>query len=160
MDVKRYYDDFEVGDSGVSRSGRTVTETDIFRAVGYGAGGRVHVDREYVAETEFDDLLVQNTVLIVVSSALWDNIPGWEYEAPIAYGRDDVRFVAPAYPGDTLHLEAEVVDKQIREKDLKADRSRGLITIQEELRNQNDDLVMVNDHLSLLPFSPEFSPEV
>lgn len=159
MDVKRYYDDFEVGDSGTSRGGRTVTETDIFRAVGYGAGGRVHVDREYVADSEFDDLLVQNTVLITVASALWDDVPGWEYEAPVAYGRDGVRFVTPAYPGDTLHLDAEVVDTRIRDEDVAAGRDRGLITIREELRNQEDALVMVNEHLSLLPFSPGFSPE-
>lgn len=159
MNVKRYYDDFKIGDSGTSRSGRTVTETDIFRAVGYGTGGRVHTDRQYIADTEFDDLLVQNTVLLVLSSALWDDIPGWDYEAPIAYGRDAMRFVTPAYPGDTLHLDAEVVDARIREADLEAGRDRGLITIHEELRNHDDDVVMVNDHLSLLPFSPAFSPE-
>lgn len=77
----------------------------------------------------------------------------------MAYGRDDMRFANPAYSGDTLHLEAEVVDKRIREKDLEAGRDRGLITIREELRNQDGDLVMINDHYSLLPFSPDVSPE-
>ncbi|WP_178915911.1 MaoC/PaaZ C-terminal domain-containing protein [Natronomonas gomsonensis] len=159
MELKRYFDDFEIGDSSRSNGGRTVTETDIFRAVGYGAGERMHVDREHVETTEFDDLLVQNTVLIVISSALWGDVPGWDYETPVAYGRDGMRFVNPAYPGDTLHLEVEVVDKRIREKDREAGRRRGLITINEELRNQDGDLVMVNDHHSLVPFSPDFDPE-
>lgn len=159
MEVKRYYDDFEVGDEGTSKSGRTVTETDIFRAAGYGTSQPVHVDREFIEDSEFDDLLVQNTVLIVISNALWGDIPGWDYESPVAYGRDDMRFVNPAYPGDTLRLEAEVVDKRIRQKDLDAGRDRGLVTIREELRNQDDDLVMINDHHSLLPFSPGFLPE-
>lgn len=159
MELKRYFDDFEIGDSGRSSGGRTVTETDIFRAVGYGAGERMHVDREHVETTEFDDLLVQNTVLVVISSALWGDVPGWDYETPVAYGRDGMRFVNPAYPGDTLHLGVEVVDKRIREKDREAGRRRGLITITEELRNQNDELVMVNDHHSLVPFSPELDPE-
>lgn len=159
MTVKRYFDDFEVGDSGESRHGRTVTETDIFRSVGYGTSSPVHVDREYIDKTEFDDLLVQNTVLITVSSGLWEDISGWEFESPVAYGRDGMRFVTPAYPGDTLRLEAEVVDKRIRNKDREANQQRGLITINEKLRNQNDELVMVNDHLSLLPFSPKFTPD-
>jgi len=158
MEIKQYFDDFEVGDTASSNGGRTVTETDIFRTAGYEYGGRVHVDREYIEGSEFEDLLVQNTVLITISSALWDNLPGWEYEAPVAYGRDDMRFVTPAYPGDTLFLEAEVADKRIRDKDLDVGRDRGLITIHEELLNQDDDVVMVNDHLSLLPFSPGFSP--
>lgn len=159
MELKRYFDDFEIGDTATSQAGRTVTETDIFRTAGYRHGGQVHVDREYIKDSEFDDLLVQNTILISISSALWNDLPGWEYEAPVAYGRDDMRFVNPAYPGDTLYLEAEVIEKRIREKDLEAGRDRGLITVHEELINQNDELVMVNDHLSLLPFSPEFEPD-
>lgn len=159
MELKRYFDDFEIGDTATSQGGRTVTETDIFRTAGYGYGGRVHVDREYIDDSEFDDLLVQNTVLISISSALWNHLPGWEYEAPVAYGRDDMRFITPAYPGDTLHLEAEVIEKRIREKDLEVGRDRGLITVHEELINQRDELVMVNDHLSLVPFSPDFDPD-
>lgn len=160
MQTKRYFDDFELGDEATSDGGRTVTETDIFRTVGYEYGGQVHVDREFIRDSEFDDLLVQNTVLITISSALWDNLPGWEYKAPVAYGRDNMRFVNPAYPGDTLYLEAKVSDKRVREDDIEAGRDRGLITIHEELVNQDDDLVMVNDHHSLLLFSPEFSPEI
>lgn len=135
-----------------------MTETDIFRTAGYEYGGQVHVDREFIEESEFDDLLVQNTVLISISSALWDDLPGREYEAPVAYGRDDMRFVMPASPGDTLYLKAEVTDKRVREKDLDAGRDRSLITVHEELINQDDELEMVNDYLSLLPFSPSFSP--
>lgn len=158
MELKRYFDDFEIGDTATS-PGRTVTETDVFRAAGYGYGGRVHVDREYMKETEWGDILVQNTVVISISSALWSALPGWEYEAPVAYGRDDMRFVSGVFPGDTLHLEAEVVEKRIRRKDLDAGRDRGIITVREEIRNQDGELAMINDHLSLLPFSPDFSPE-
>ena len=154
METKRYFDDFEIGDRAES-PGRTVTESDIFRAVGFGYSARVHVDREFIKETEFEDLIVQNTVLISISNALWFELPGWEWENPVAYGRDDMRFVNPAYPGDTLSLVAEVTDKRIREKDETAGKRRGVITINEKLRNQHGDLVLVNDHLSLLPLSPD-----
>lgn len=158
MELKRYFDDFAVGDTATS-PGRTVTETDIYREAGYGYGGRSHFDREYMKDSEWGDVLVQNTVLIAISSALWHELPGWDYEVPIAYGRDDMRFTAGAFPGDTLHLDAEVVEKRIRRKDLDAGRDRGIINIREWLLNQDDELVMIDDHLSLLPFSPGFSPE-
>lgn len=154
MELKRYFGDFAVGDAAES-PGRTVTETDVFRAAGYGYGGRVHVDREYMRDTEFGDVIVQNTVLIAVSNALWHRLPGWEYEAPVAYGRDGMRFVNPAFPGDTLHLEAEVIDSRVREADREAGRRRGLITVHEELRTADDELVLVDDHLTLLPFAPD-----
>lgn len=35
-----------------------MTETDIFRAVGYGSSQPVHVDREFIEDSEFEDLLV------------------------------------------------------------------------------------------------------
>lgn len=155
METKQYLDDFEIGDTAES-PGRTVTESDIFRATGNGYSARVHVDREYVREeTEFEDLVVQNTVLIAISNALWFELDGWNCESPVAYGRDDMRFVTPAYPGDTLSLEAEVVDKRVREKDEERGLNRGVITIREELKKQTGDLVMVNDHLSLIAKSAD-----
>jgi acyl dehydratase len=154
MEIKRYLDDFEIGDRAES-PGRTVTESDIFRSVGSGYSARVHVDREFIRkETEFEDIIVQNTVLISISNSLWFELPGWEWETPVAYGRDNMRFVNPAYPGDTLSLVAEVTDKRIREKDKNAGTDRGVITINEKLVNQDGELVMINDHLSLLPVSP------
>lgn len=159
MELKRYYDDYDVGDTASSAAGRTVTETDIFRAAGYEYGGQVHVDKEYMKNTEFGDIIVQNTVLIMVTNALWQDLPGWEFEASVAYGRDNMRFVNPAYPGDTLYLEAEVVDTRIRENDREQGRDRGLLTINEKLLNQHGDLVLINDHLTLVKFSPDFSPD-
>ncbi|MFB6311492.1 MAG: MaoC/PaaZ C-terminal domain-containing protein [Salinirussus sp.] len=158
MEIKRYFDDFQIGDSQTS-DGRTLSEADIHRAAGYEYGGRVHVDREYMQDTEWGDLLVQNTVLITISSGLWNELSGWEYEASVAYGRDNMRFVTGAHPGDTVHLEAEVTDKRIRQKDLDRGRDRGIITVTEELLNQDGDLVMINDHHSMLPWTDDFDPE-
>lgn len=146
--IKRYLEDFEIGDSGVS-PGRTITETDLYRAAGYGGvGGELHYNKEYAANTRFGRRIVGNTLLIMISNRMWGAIPGWEFEVVAAYGRDNLRFTNPVFIDDTLHLEAEVVEKRDRSEE------DGIITVRERLMNQNDELTMIGDHLTLMKRAP------
>lgn len=146
--VKRYLEDFEIGDTGKS-PGRTITETDLYRAAGYGVGGEIHYNKEYAENTRFGGRIVGNSLLILISNRMWGAIPGWEYEIIAAYGRDNIRFTNPVFIDDTLHLEAEVIEKREREDD-----SEGIINIQEKLINQDGELTMIGDHLTLIKRRP------
>lgn len=142
--VKRYLEDFEIGDEATS-PGRTITETDVYRTIGFGVGGELHHNKEYAEnETPFEGRIVGNSLLILLSNYLWGALPGWEFAVVAAYGRDNIRFTAPVYIDDTVHLEAEVIDKRERDED------SGIITIHEELINQDGELTMVGDHLTLI----------
>jgi len=48
-----------------------------------------------------------------------------------------------------------VTETRVRKADREADGRRGLITVHEELRKPDGELVLVDDHLTLLPFAPD-----
>lgn len=142
--VKRYYEDFTVGDSAESPMGRTVSETDVYTQAGLaGSYNPIHTDSEYMAETDYGRRLVQNTLLITIASGLNRRLP-WEPELVAVYGREGIRYVAPVFIGDTLHLASEVVDKR------EQDEQCGIVAFEERLYNQDDDLVVTGKTLRLL----------
>lgn len=142
---KTHYEDFEVGDAASSPVSRTIGESDVYTQAGLsGSYNPLHVDREHMADTEFDGRLVQNTLLISVMEGLKRRLP-WEPATIAAYGRDNVRFTAPVYIDDTVSLESEIADKRERDDD------SGIVTFRETLTNQRDETVVVGDYLLLLP---------
>ena len=143
--TKQYYDDFDVGDSAESPMGRTISEADVYTQAGLsGSYNPLHTDREYMAASEFDGRLVQNTLLISVMEGLKRRL-SWKPKTIAAYGRDNVRFTSPVYIGDTVSLESEVTNKQLRDDD------SGIVTFTETLTDQDGETVVVGDYLLLLP---------
>lgn len=53
-------------------------------------------------------------------------------------GVDELRFVKPVFPGDTLRLRAEVVDR----RELKSRKDIAVVKMRSIVRNQHDDVVM------------------
>lgn len=140
---KQYFEDFEIGDTVESNVARTISESDLYTIAGLsGSYGELHTNKEYMKETEFGRPLVQNTLLIVIMEGLFKRVP-WEPAIIAAYGRDDLRFVNPVFVDDTVNLEMEVVDKQRRDQG-------GVITIQQRLFNQEDELVVKGNYLLLV----------
>lgn len=142
--AKRYYEDFESGDEAESPMGRTISEADVYTQAGLaGSYNPIHTDSEYMAETEYGRRLVQNTLLITVASGLNRRLP-WDPELIAVYGREDIRYPGPVYIGDTVRLESEVVDHRVRDDDT------GIVSFEESLRNQDDELVFTGTTLRLL----------
>lgn len=140
-----YYEDAEVGETATSR-GRTISETDVYTQAGLsGSYNRLHVNKEYMKGTEYGRPIVQNTLLITIMEGLNRRL-GWDWNTVAAYGRENMRFTAPVFVDDTVHLEGEIIDK--REKGDEA----GVVTISHELYNQDDDLVLVGDYLLLVEY--------
>lgn len=146
--AKRYYEEFTVGDSTESPMGRTISETDVYTQAGLaGSYNPIHTDGEYMAETEYGHRLVQNTLLLTITSGLNRRLP-WEPELIAVYGREEIRYVAPVFIGDTVHLESEVVDKRER------DEQRGIVSFEERLCKQDDELAVTGTTLRLLERTP------
>lgn len=142
--AKRYYEDFEPGDRAESPMGRTISESDVYTQAGLaGSYNPIHTDSEYMAGTDYGRRLVQNTLLITVTSGLNRRLP-WEPELIAVYGREDIRFVDPVFIGDTVRLESEVVDKRERDDDT------GVVSFEERLYKQDDTLAVTGTTLRLL----------
>jgi acyl dehydratase len=96
-----------------------------------------------MADSDYGARIVQNTLLMTVASGLRRRLP-WNPEIIAAYGRDNVRFTNPVFIDDTVRLEAEILGKQER------DANGGVVTIEEKLYNQTNDLVLTGETLLLV----------
>jgi 3-hydroxybutyryl-CoA dehydratase len=127
-----YFEDFRVGDRVVSPA-RTITEADIvlFAAL-TGDWHSVHTDAEYAKHTDFGERIAHGLLILAVSAGLMFRagdraVP----RSTIAlYGVEKARFIAPTKIGDTIHVEAEVVQVGV------IDEQRGLIAFSHRVINQ------------------------
>ena len=139
-----YFEDVSVGDTAATESGRTISEADVYTQSGLsGSYNPLHIDEEYMKETEYGRRIVQNTLLITVAEGLNRHL-GWDWNTVAAYGRENLRFTAPVFIGDTVSLAGEIVDKRERNEET------GVVTIGHELTNQDDEVVMVGEYLLLI----------
>lgn len=143
--LNRYFDEIKVGEKLVSR-GRTITETDIVQwCTLTGDMYILHTDAHYAQKSKFGKRIAPG--LLVQAYAAGLGVPP-DAPAIIAnYGTDALRFTAPTYIGDTLHLESEVLNK-----DVKREGIDGVIRLSWNMFNQNDVMVMSSDLQILMAF--------
>jgi acyl dehydratase len=106
-----YWDDFEVGQTIVSPS-RTITSTDIVNFAHLsGDFNDVHMNWEFARETPFGEPIAHAPLVYAVMGGL-------QYASGVNEGTlialvqvDRWRMLAPVKHGDTLHLEATVLEK-------------------------------------------------
>lgn len=135
--VKRYFEDFAIGDTTESKVGRTVSEHDVYTCAGLaGSYGELHTNREAMRETEYGDVLVQGVLLVVLMDGFGKRTE-WDPETVAFYGMDGVRFVNPVFIGDTLRMEAEVTGSEDR------GAGTGLVTMEEKLVKTDGTLACV-----------------
>ena len=135
-----YFDEFEIGQTFLHAIRRTVTEADnvLFSALTHNPAP-LHIDSEYMrTQSEFGRPLVNSffTLGLIVGISINDTTLG---TTVANLGMEDVRFPHPLFPGDTVHVETEVLAKR-------PSRSRpdnGILTLEHRGYNQDDVLVAV-----------------
>ncbi len=132
----KYYDDFEIGEEAVS-AGRTVTETDIVNFAGItGDWNELHTNKEYGAKTQFGQRIAHGALIFSIATGLSVRM-GQTADSIIAfYGLERLRFVKPTFIGDTIRVKQRVESKSVR------DEASGLVTMLNEVVNQNDQIVV------------------
>lgn len=132
MVIDKPFDSFEIGERFVSRA-RTITETDLVLFSAFtGDWYPLHTDTEYVKNTPFGQRIAHGMLVLSVATGLSRLEPGW---VVAFYGMDRVRFVKPTFIGDTIHVEAEVIDKQDKGP------MGGVVTFRQEIKKQTGDVV-------------------
>lgn len=134
----RWFEEFEVGQVIPHALTRTITEAD---NVGFTTmtlnPAPIHLDAHYAAsDTEFGRPLVNSllTLGLVVGISVHETTHGTTV-ANLGFG--EVTFPAPLFPGDTIHVETEV----LAVRGSKSRPEAGIVTFEHRAFDQDDTLV-------------------
>lgn len=142
MFLKKYFEEFEPGEQRATM-GRTITETDIVLHAGQsGDFFPHHMDEEWCKTQPFKKRIAHGTLIFTVGVGLTAQVIN---EVAMTYGYDRLRFTRPVYIGDTLTARVTIKNKADHKKP-----QYGLITELVEVFNQQQELVMVCEHLLLV----------
>ena len=141
-DQVAWWDDAIVGDKRVS-FGRTITETDMCILSGLmGSYVPLHNDAEFAKTTMFGQRVITGQMNLIVAAGLrtgmtWYNGDNFCGASMLAFlGFDKVKFPAPLFINDTIHLEVTVKEKRQTSKP-----DRGIITFVDEVVKQDGTVV-------------------
>ena len=146
----RYFEDFQEGER-FSSPGATLSEAQILDfSLSYDPQP-FHLDKEAAADFPYGGLIASGFQTLALGFRMF-------YQANVinacslgSPGMDEVRWLAPVRPGDTLHTEAEVVSK--RESRSRADR--GTLLMAYAIKNQSGEAVMTFTAIHILRKRPD-----
>jgi acyl dehydratase len=140
LQVDKFWNEIEVGEStGLSR-GRTVTETDVVQVMMLtGNWVEIHSNVEFAKDTPFGQRLVQGSLVLAMSQGLFTT--GRSVAA--FYGLDRLRFRKPVFIGDTIKVECVLLSKADK------DEQFGLATWEMRVSNQHGDVVQKAEYTFL-----------
>jgi len=132
----RYFEEFEVGETIVHDTRRTISESDNQRFCDLTMNQQpLHLDDSFAEESQFGQRLVNG--LYTMSLAVSFTIPETTDGTIVAnLGYDDVEHAKPVFHGDTIRAETTILNK--RET---SDGERGIVKMGVEVFNQDDELV-------------------
>lgn len=143
MNVKsQYFEDYNVGDTRETL-GRTITETDFVVHAGHtGDFFPHHMDAEWCKTQPFKRRIAHGTLIFSVS--IGQTASEINPEA-ISKGYDRLRFIKPVFIGDTIRTKVSISEKSDHKRP-----ELGQVIEHVEVLNQDDDVVLVCDHILLV----------
>ena len=134
---------FHVAVGDTTTFSKTVSESDVYMFAGItGDFSPNHVNQSYMEKSAWGKRMVHGALLIgfvsTVSTMAIAHTRDDPNETPVAVGFDKTRFLAPVFLGDTV-----TVSYCFADIDLERRRTRAEV----EVRNQQDELVAVTQHL-------------
>ncbi len=142
MSVKIYYEEFVLGDSRAT-TGRTITDADIVLHAGQsGDFYPHHMDEEWCKTQPFKRRIAHGTLIFSIGVGL---SAGLINEVAMTYGYEKLRFIRPVFINDTIKARVTIKDKRDHKKP-----GYGIVSEALEVFNQNEELVMVCEHLLLV----------
>jgi oxepin-CoA hydrolase/3-oxo-5,6-dehydrosuberyl-CoA semialdehyde dehydrogenase len=144
---RKTFDEIQVGDALVSPR-RTVTDADVVNFAGIsGDFFYAHMDDIAARESIFEKRVAHGYFVLSAAAGLFvDPAPG-----PVLanYGLENLRFVKPVYPGDTIQATLTCKQKTAKEN-REGQVPQGVVSWDVEVRNQTDELVAVYTILTLV----------
>ena len=144
-----YFEDFKVGQKFKSKVGRTITEADnIWFTLLTNNSNQIHFNKDYTEKffpgEPFKGRLVVNgfLTLAIVAGLLVEQTS----QNGFMLGIENVKFLHPVFPGDTIYAEAEVIE--VRES--KSRPGFGIVKIRTYGYNQNGEKVIEFDRVFMV----------
>ena len=135
--TNRYLDDLIVGDRFIS-GGLTLTEAEIIDFAFRYDPQPFHLDVNAAAESPYGGLIASGFQSIALCFRLFIQSGIFKGSSIGSPGLDEVRWLAPVRPGDTLHSEVEVLE--VRPSTSKPDR--GIARLRYAAVNQRGETVL------------------
>lgn len=147
----RYFDDFEVGAEELSDEAYEVTQESIIEFAKEWDPLPFHIDEEAAKETPIGRLIASGAQTFAIAIKLQRTMEtdGVAYVA--GTGWEKVQLHAPVMAGHVLRLRTRVVDK----RDSATKHDRGLMTIHNEIIDQQDNMLMQYELKILLMKRPQ-----
>ena len=140
--IEKYFEDFELNEGRVTAK-RMITAHDIdLHAEESGDYFPHHMDAEWCKTQPFKKRMAHGTLVLTIAIGLTADIIN---EMAMTYGFDRIRFVKPVFIDDTIYIVTKIKEKKNHKKP-----GYGLITELVETYNQNNELVMVCEHIYLV----------
>ncbi|OYY89317.1 MAG: acyl dehydratase [Sphingomonas sp. 28-66-16] len=145
-----YFEDIEVG--SISRFGSyPVTREEVVDFASKYDPQPFHLSDEAAAQTHFGRLSASGWHSCAMMMAmLVENMKAHRQAGLGSPGQDELRWLKPVYPGDTLSLETEVLDKRASRSRPEMGSYRSRIT----MRNQHGEPVMTTIAIGLIRTRP------
>lgn len=132
-----YLDDLKPGQRFDTAS-VTVTESDIVAFARQFDPQYYHVDPEAAKASAFGGLIASGFHTLSLSMRLFFDLKLWPEAVIASPGMENVKWLKPMRPGDTIRAAAEVVDVKV--STTKPDR--GVVIMDHPCWNQNDELIL------------------
>ncbi len=145
----RYFEDFAAGDTFES-AGITVTESDIIDFALKYDPQPFHLDTEAAARSIYGGLIASGWQVGALAFRMFLQKGVFGDASLGSPGLDELRWLKPVRPGDTIRLAAEVVE--VRPSSSRSDR--GYVTIDYTALNQRDEPVMSMRGVQILARRP------
>jgi len=148
--TERYWDDFEVGERFVG-PGISLSEAQILDFALMYDPQPFHIDREAAAESPFGGLIASGFQTLALGFRSFYQTGAINHASIGSPGIDELRWLKPVRPGDTLHTEVEVTSKRAS----KSKPDRGVLYLAWEVKKQTGETVLTLTGLHLLRRRPE-----
>ena len=147
--MSRYFEEFKVGDSVVS-PGVTLTEAAIIEFALTYDPQRFHIDVEAAAKSPYGGLIASGFHTMCLSFRMFYQM-GFIGETGFGSpGIDELRWLQPVRPGDTIRTKVVVRDK----RESKSRPDRGIMTLAFTTYNQRDEEVMTYTTIAFVARRP------
>lgn len=104
----------------------------------------MHIDEEKANQSRFNGVIASGMHTLSISFKLWVEENKYGEDVIAGTGMNNIKFIRPVYPGDTLHTVIKVIDKQPR-KD-----NTGILTVKLSTYNQHEKKVVKGELSALI----------